>query len=368
MTGRNRNPSERRLAALRRRLREAHLAAYLATSGVDVSYLSGFGGEDAWLLVPARGRATLLTDFRFAEDAEADCPHVRAVLRKGSMVDELRRVARRLEGPVGFSPEAATVAQRTGLARKLGARNIQAAPGLVAAMRIEKDAGEVAALRRALRVAERAYDEFLDRVAVGMTEIELAAELEYLMRRHGSEGPSFPTICAVGPNASRPHARPGRRRLAASSPLLVDFGATVAGYRCDLTRMVLPPRIRADFRAAYEAVLAAQAAAIAAAGPGARAVEVDAAARSVLAERGYGEAFGHGTGHGLGREVHEAPVLSPRAGDVTLRPGMVVTVEPGAYLAGRFGIRIEDDVLITGKGRSVLSRLPKQIDQVRRRT
>jgi len=372
--------SRDRFRRLRDELRRHQAAAYLAASAVEVAYLSNFGGEDAWLLVPARGRPTLVTDFRYAEDAAQDCPHVRAVLRADSLAAEVGRLAGRLRGPVVFNPHDLTVAERRRLSRAFraggptgkGTRRagrrpmaLKAVPGLVSRMRLVKDACEVAAIRRALGVAETAYAEFLGRIRLGMTELRLAAELEYCLRRRGADGTAFPTICAVGPNASRPHARPGNRRLRADTLLLVDFGALVRGYRCDLTRMVLPSRIPARVRLAYEAVLAAQTAAIQAAGPGVKAVDVDAAARQVLTDRGYGKVFGHGTGHGIGREVHEGPSLSPKAGKQTLQPGMVVTVEPGVYLPGRFGIRIEDDVLITRNGRRVLSRLPKRLDAVR---
>ena len=372
--------SRDRLRRLRRALRERHLAAYLATSPVEVAYLSNFGGDDAYLWVPSRGKAVLLTDFRYAEDAAQDCPHVRAVRRKDSLSAEVASLASDLDGPLAFDPRDLSVAGRRALARQLragrgraprrrrgtpGPTALKQLPGLVTRMRAAKDDVEVTAIRRALRIAETAYADFLRRIRLGMTETRLAAKLEYCLRCHGADGPAFPTICAVGPNASRPHARPGNRRLSALTPLLVDFGALVRGYRCDLTRMVFPPRIPPGVRRAYEAVLAAQAAAIAVAGPGVRAVDVDAAARKFLESEGYGKAFGHGTGHGIGREVHEAPGVSPKSGKQVLVPGMVITVEPGVYLPGRFGIRVEDDVLITGKGRRVLSRLPKRFDAVR---
>ena len=363
-----RQASHDRLRRLQRKLREVALGAYLADSPVEVGYLSNFGGQDSWLLVPARGRATLLTDFRYAEDAEADCPHLKVRLRKQSLVREAVRLARRRSGPLGFNPDTATVTLRRSLSQLLGAGGLKPLSNVVTEMRLCKDATEVRAVQAALRIAERAWQEFMRRLRVGMTEIQLAAELEYAMRRCGAEGPAFETICAVGPNASRPHARPGKRRLTPSSPLLVDFGVALAGYRCDLTRMVFGTRIRPEVRRAYEAVLAAQRAAIRAAGPGIRAVDVDSAAREVLVDYGYRKTFGHGTGHGLGREVHEAPSVSPRSGDLLLEPGMLITIEPGVYVPKRFGIRIEDDVLITGKGRRVLSRLPKLLDQVRLRT
>lgn len=356
--------SRDRLARLQQTLCRHNFAAYLATGPVEVSYLSNFGGDDSWLFVPARGKPFLLTDFRFAEDAAADCPHLAARLRKGSLAAEVTPLAARLRRPVAFNPDDLTVSQRRLLGRSVGAGGLKPLPDAVRRMRLIKDANEVDALRCALRIAEAAYADFLKRIRIGMTERELAAELDYCMHRRGADGPGFPTICAVGPNASRPHHRPGKRRLERTSPLLVDFGAFLGGYTCDLTRMVFLTRIRPRVRRAYQAVLEAQLAAIAVAGPGVRAVDVDAAARTVLARHALAEAFGHGTGHGLGRQVHEAPTLSPRSGRVVLEPGMVVTVEPGVYLPGRFGIRIEDDVLITATGAEVLSRLPKSADEV----
>jgi len=357
--------SRERLRRLQRCLRRKRLAAYLATAQAEVTYLSNFRGEDSYLVVPARGRATLVTDFRYAQDAAAECPHLRRVLRRDSLVAEAVRSLRRRRRPLGFNPAVLPVSVRRQLSRLLGAGGLRQLPEVVSRMRAVKDAAEVAAIERALRIAERAYADFLKRLRPGMTESRLVAELEYALRCHGSEGSAFATICAVGPSAARPHARPGARRLTAAAPLLVDFGAVADGYRCDLTRMIFLARIRPEVERAYRAVLEAQAAAIAAAGPGARAVDVDAAARSVLERCGYGKAFGHGTGHGLGLETHEAPSVSPKAGALALRPGMIITIEPGIYLPGKFGIRIEDDVLITGKGRRVLSRLRKQVDEVR---
>jgi Xaa-Pro aminopeptidase len=236
------------------------------------------------------------------------------------------------------------------------------APGLVADLRIRKDAFEQRAIRRAIRVAEAAWSVFRRRIRLGMTERRLAAELDHQMRLAGSDGLAFPTICAVDASAAMPHAVPGNRRLRRGSVLLMDFGARVGGYVCDLTRMLFAGRIDPRARQAYEAVLAAQAAAIGRIRPGAAFTEVDAAARAVLDEAGLGKAFGHGTGHGIGREVHEPPGLGPRAGKGTLEPGMVVTVEPGVYFRGAFGIRLEDDCLVTKTGRRVLTRVEKDLE------
>jgi Xaa-Pro aminopeptidase len=343
--------SRERLRRLKHALRDAGLAAYLATGPVEVSYLSNFGGDDSFL-------------FRYGEDAATDCPHLATRLRKRSLVDEVVRLAKRRGTPVAVNPDQVTLSLRRQLVQHLGAGGLKELPNIVTEMRACKDATEIAAIEQALAITEAAYGDFLKRIRLGLTETRLAAELEYAMRCHGAAGAAFPTICAIGPNASRPHARPGNRRLAADTPLLIDFGVLWGGYRCDLTRMVFLARIRPEVRRAYEAVLEAQEAAIAVAGPGVRAVDVDSAARDVLTCYGYGKAFGHGTGHGLGREVHEAPTVSQRAGDTVLQPGMVVTVEPGVYIPGRFGIRIEDDVLITRTGRRVLSHLPKKLDDV----
>lgn len=356
--------SQNRLAALRQELRKAGAAAYLATDAVEVAYLSNFGGNDSYLFVPARGRPTLITDFRYAEDAAADSPHVALRLRKESLVADVVRLAKRLSGPLAFNPDSLTCATRKRLAEQLGAVGLKELPGLVTRLRMRKDATEVAAITRALAITQAAYADFLKRLRVGMTETRLAAELEYAFRCHGADGPAYPTICAIGPNASRPHARPGSRRLQSESLLLIDFGAMVGGYCCDLTRMVFLARIRPEVKRAYQAVLEAQLAAIAVAAPGVRAVDVDAAARNVLTHYGYGQAFGHGTGHGFGREVHEPPAVSPKAADLVLEPGMIITIEPGVYLPGRFGIRIEDDLLITAAGNRVLSSLPKALDNV----
>ncbi|MBM4018431.1 MAG: M24 family metallopeptidase, partial [Planctomycetes bacterium] len=206
--------------------------------------------------------------------------------------------------------------------------------------------------------AEAAFNEFRRYVKLGMTEKALAADLDHRMRLAGADAPAFPTIVAADATAAMPHARPGGRRLKRGSVLLVDFGAQVGGYLCDLTRVLFAGRIRPDVRRVCGLVLGAQAAATEAARPGAALADVDAAARRVIHEAGFGRRFQHGTGHGFGRQVHEPPALA-RGSKGRLEPGMVVTIEPGIYLRGRFGIRIEDDVLIRPNGPEILTHLEK---------
>ena len=346
---------ERLLGEIRRR----RVQAMLITDPVDVGHLSGFTGDDSWLLV-GNGRPCLLTDFRYAEQAERECPHLARVVRTKSMIEALAAVVRkRRVSALGFEPESVTVGLRARLAKGLGRRvRLAAVRGVLSDLRIRKDESEVCAIRRAVAVAESAFNEFRRCVRIGMAERRLAAELDHRMRLAGADAPAFPTIVAVDRSAAMPHYRPGDRRLRQGSVLLVDFGARVGGYVCDLTRVLFAGRIRPHVASVYALVQEAQAAAIEAARPGAALVEVDAAARSRIEAAGFGRQFRHGTGHGLGRQVHEAPALA-RGVKGRLEPGMVVTIEPGIYLTGRFGVRIEDDVLITPGGPEVLTHLAK---------
>jgi len=349
--------AERRAVAERcRRLRaalaERGIEALLVTDPAEVRYLSGFAGEDSWLLV-GKGRGHVVTDGRFAEEVRRLAPGFGATVRRGSLVEALAGLVRRRRlGVVGYDPARVSVDVLGRLRRAMRGVRLRRAGGLVARLRMRKDPLELAAIRRAVRVAEAGWQALRRRIRLGMTEAALAAELDHQMRLAGAEGTAFPTILAIGANAARPHAKPGRRRLRPGAVLLMDFGARVGGYVCDLTRTMFVGRIPPRARRVYEAVYAAQRA------------DVDAAARKVIREAGFGRYFGHGLGHGLGLEVHEEPRLGPRSRGGRLEPGMVVTIEPGIYLAGRFGVRIEDDVLVTATGCRVLTRLPKAPDEV----
>jgi len=356
MTGRAR--IRQRLARLREALERARVDALLITSVPNVTYLSGFTGEDSALMVTGR-QSVLITDSRYTEQAGAECPEARVhEHRQGLLGAVTRLVRRRGLSRVGFE-ESMPHGWYVELRSALGARRLVLQGAVVERQRQVKDAGEVGAIRRALAVGESWWGRRRRLLRPGRTEREVAAELVYAMCRSGAQGEAFAPIVAVGGRASLPHARPGGRRLGPGRPVLLDWGAAVGSYKCDLTRVLAPSRMTARFREVYGTVLEAQEAAIAAVRPGVTAGSVDAAARRIITRAGYGKQFGHGLGHGVGLEVHELPRIRKRDGTI-LQPGMVFTIEPGIYLPGRIGVRIEDMVLVTDNGCEVLTTAPKK--------
>jgi Xaa-Pro aminopeptidase len=350
---------DRRRKALAARLRREKLDAFLATGPNNVRYLSGFTGEDSWLLV-TRSHAVLLTDGRFAEQAETECPDLERHVRTGSITAALARVLKDCGvGTLAVEAEHMSVATCQTLRRKCRKTRICLKSLWVEDLRVIKDEAEIAALARAVRIAQRAWRRALaGGLEAGRPERTLAARLEFLMREGGADAAAFETIVAFDAHSSLPHARPGARKLRPGSAVLFDWGARVAGYNSDLTRCIAMDRMPDRIRCIYDVCLEAQRRAIRAIRPGAVCREVDQAARSYIESKGFGDAFGHGAGHGVGLDVHEAPSLNPHS-ETTLRPGMVVTVEPGIYLPGVGGVRIEDMALVTGTGCRLLTRLPK---------
>lgn len=351
-----------RLSLLRARMSAAGLPALLVTDAVNRRYLSGFTGSAGWLLVTATS-AVLITDFRYEEQAQAEAAGWSVVVYR--QPDRSETVLARIlaeEGiaALGFDPDAVSVTAHGRLAEALGGVELRPAPQLVTALRAVKDEGELALIRRAVAVAEEAFARLLPLVRPGRSERELALELEFLMRRLGAEAAAFDVIVVSGPRSSLPHGRPGERRIAPGDLVTFDFGARVGGYHSDVTRTLVVGKADARQREVYEVVRAAQAAALAAVREGVKAGEVDCAARAVIGAAGYGERFGHSTGHGLGLEVHEFPTLAPNRED-RLAAGMVVTVEPGVYIPGWGGVRIEDTVIVTASGCEVLCRTPKEL-------
>lgn len=354
-----------RLDRLRASLGAAGVPGLLVTHRPNVRYLTGFTGSAGMLLVPTDADAVLVTDGRYAEQAtgqvrEAGVPAEIEVA--ATQVDQHRLLAGAAHGlgRLGLEAHAVTWAVQRALSERLAPVEIVPTEGLVEALRRVKDAGEVARIRAACAVADEALAEVLPVLAERPTEAELALALEVAMRRRGASGPSFETIVASGPNSSRPHARPSDRVVGPAELVVIDFGCVVDGYCSDCTRTVSVGDPGDDARRFHRVVLEAQRAGREAVRAGAECAAIDRAARSVIEAAGLGEAFPHSTGHGLGLEVHEAPRLASTSRD-TVAAGSVVTVEPGVYLPGTGGVRIEDTVAVTDEGAEPLTASPKDL-------
>lgn len=362
--------------ALRKAMRALKIDVLLLTHPADLAYATDFTGEDSIGVLSARD-FVLVTDFRFQEQAQIECGWLKTVLRDGKMTDALTSVlARMAPERIGFEANYTPYGTIHALGKAI-AEYRKNASGKAAAwkkpefvplenvlvgLRKVKDDHEVKILRGAVEVAEEAFLALREAVEPGQTENYLAGLLVMELRARGASDSSFPVIVAAGANSSLPHYRPREVVVRKNAPLLIDWGARYAGYCSDLTRTLLIGRVSSQIREIYKVVLDAQLAAIASLRPGVKTVEVDKVARDLIGAAGYGERFGHGLGHGIGRDIHEGPGLRKSGPGDELRPGMVVTVEPGIYLPGVGGVRIEDDVLITHSGCEVLSSLSKKLE------
>ena len=349
-----------RLQRFRERMSLKKIKAYLLTNRMDSFYLTGCTAEDSALLVTPK-QLRIISDGRFRDSIDEECPWIGKDIRRGSLVAQIAKVCRRLRLlSLAVQGDVVSVDIHRELRKACKPAKLTIAPPIVNQLRRIKDDFEIKAIENASRVAEAAFRSTCRSIRIGQTEQAIAARLEYEMRKRGASEAAFPSIVAEGPNAALPHAFPGERRVAAGSMLLLDWGACVGFYRSDLTRVVgihrMPPRIAKIYRI----VLEAQEKAIAAIRPGRRARDVDAVARAHIRKAGFGKEFSHGLGHGLGLDVHESPRLGHQSKDV-LEAGMVVTVEPGVYVKGVGGVRIEDDVLVTADGARVLTRLNKDL-------
>ena len=316
--------------------------AALITSGVNVRYLTGLASSNAALLLPASGTAVLATDSRYAPAAQRDCPDLELVIDRFTEPALAARAAAAGLAAVGFEEDEMTVQRYQALAA--GGLTLVPLGQPVEELRMVKDDAEIAALARAGQITSESFEALLDRIGPGATERELAIALEREMTDRGAEKLAFDTIVASGPNGDTPHHVPAWP-LRAGDLVTIDCGARYAGYHADMTRTVAVGEPAAWQREIYDVVAAAQRAGLAAVTVGAEAADVDAAARDLISAAGYGGHFGHGTGHGVGLEIHEAPIIGPgQAG--RLAAGVPVTVEPGIYLPGRGGVRIEDTLVV----------------------
>lgn len=345
-------------------LRAHDLDAFIASAPANVTYLTGFSGDSSSLLLTG-DRAIMISDGRFTTQLGQECPDLEVDIRRPAE-ESTQALARVVDafgvGRVGFEALSRTVADHEALQE--AAPTLAWAPthGWVEALREIKDDLEIAAIRQAVAYAEDAFTSLLTSLTIGDSEKKTADDLEIHLRKAGATGSSFPPIVAVGRRSALPHARPTAEACIGDDDfVLVDWGATGRPYKSDLTRVLVTGKVTTTFEKIYRIILEAQERAIAAIRPGARAGDVDATARGVVEEAGYGRFFDHGLGHGLGLEIHEGPRLR-RGAQGILAAGMVVTVEPGVYLAEWGGIRIEDDVLVTPDGCEVLSRIPRSLE------
>ncbi len=372
-------PFPQRRDHLHQHLKQESMDGTLVSNPVNVSYLTGFSGDSSYLLL-TQNRAILFSDGRYTTQIEEECPDIEANIRPPavSLQENVGTVLTQMEiSNVEFDPSNLTVAQLETLKDKAPTINWKGQSGRVEKLRQIKDNGELDQIKQAISIAEQAWSQFRQELQGTETEKDLADAMEMYIRKAGGRCSSFPPILAVDDRAALPHATPSPdRSLANAELLLIDWGATGPFfYKSDLTRVLFrarkssspnpkigngsPPQPEKIF----EIVLHAQQQAINALRPGAKAGDVDAAARMVIADAGYGANFTHSIGHGIGMDIHEAPMMKPGL-DLELQAGMVVTIEPGIYIPGWGGIRIEDDVLITPDGPEVLSRVPKEFSEL----
>jgi Xaa-Pro aminopeptidase len=333
---------ELRRGRVRKLLDTAGAEALLITNFANVTYLTGFTGDDSYLLV-ARDKEILITDPRYTTQLEAECPGLELHVRQpgGSMpAAAVKTIKGSNVARLAIEGDSMCVSLLERLAKDLPKVAIQSISGLVESLREVKDKQEIAELRQAIAVAERAFAAIRPTLRPADTERQIANDLDWQMRDLGAKGSSFETIVAVGARAALPHARPTDIAVGENELILIDWGAHGRLYRSDLTRVLTTARISPKLKRVYGVVLQAQSAAIAAIRPGVKGSEVDAVARNVIKDAGFGRRFGHSLGHGIGLDIHEGPRLA-KTNPKPLKAGMVVTVEPGIYVPGWGGIRIE---------------------------
>jgi Xaa-Pro aminopeptidase len=354
-----------RLSTLRQKMAEQKLDAMLVTQAENRRYLSGFTGSAGYLFITAT-QAHLATDSRYWEQVGQQAADFTLAKIEAGKSNQLFADLVRAAGAtrVGYEAGDISVASYRELQKALrpdwarAIARLVPTKGLVEGLRAIKDADELALIEQAVALGDAAFAYGVRHMQPGMTEKQAAWEIERYLREHGAEGVAFELIVASGPNGAMPHARPSDRVIQAGEPIVIDMGCRIDGYNSDLTRTIVLGEPGEKFREVYAIVLKAQIAAEAALRAGLKGKEVDAVARQIIVEAGYGDYFGHGLGHGVGLAVHEEPGLG-KLGEKALQPNMVCTIEPGIYLPGEFGVRIEDMAVVTADGCRVLTKAKK---------
>jgi len=353
-----------RLKKFDRTLIELELDGFMVTHPANLRYLCGYTGSNGLLLFLA-GRRVFFTDGRYTQQAHEEVEGARVVIAKGPLLNDAAKLIAKLNSAaIGFEADCTTVATAEQM-RKLVHKRIDWKPtsGLIMRQRMVKDADELRLIADAVKLGAAVYEDALQALRPGVPESEVAGRLEYAARQAGADGMSFETIVAAGKRSALPHGRASSEPIPRRGFVVVDSGVILRGYCSDMTRTVHVGRVTREERRWYETVLEAQLAGIAAVSPGKTAGEVDQAAREVLRKAKLNRYFTHSTGHGVGLEIHEPPRLAKEQAD-RLEPGMVITIEPGVYVPGRGGIRIEDMVVVTGGGSRVLTPVTKELIEV----
>jgi Xaa-Pro aminopeptidase len=347
-----------KLLKLREKLLTQGMDGLLILRPQNRRYLSNFTGSSGALLITAN-KALLFTDFRYIEQATVQAKEFEILKHAAVIWDTLGEYCQELN-TIGIEQDFVTVDQYKQLEARLESNQLVSAEKLMEELRSVKDSAELSEIERAVRLADMAFSHILTFIEPGMTEIQVALELEYFMRQNGASGSSFDFIVASGPRSSLPHGVATERVISQGEIVKMDFGCMVNGYCSDITRTIIMGDPNPKQREVYDTVLEAQLRAIAAIKPGLTGKQVDQVARDFITSKGYGDNFGHGLGHAVGLAIHEEPRLSP-TGNKVLEPGMVVTVEPGVYLPNWGGVRIEDMVVVTETGCRVLTQAPKDL-------
>ncbi|WP_127586055.1 M24 family metallopeptidase [Paenibacillus koleovorans] len=347
-----------RLATFRQLLGERKLEAMLVTNSYNRRYLSGFTGSSGALLITP-DQAVLLTDFRYRTQAPQQAPHFRLVEHKPKLIETAAELLAEWKiGELGFEQQDVSYGTYAAYSASLGSIKLVPTDGWIEELRMVKDDAELAVMQEAAELADRTFQHMLTVLKPGLSENDAALELEFFMRRHGATSTSFETIIASGERSALPHGKASERIMKTGEFVKMDFGAYYKGYCSDITRTVVLGQASEKHREIYDIVLEAQQLTLDRIRPGMTGKQADAIARDVIKKYGYGDYFGHGTGHGLGMEIHEAPRLS-LTGETVLKPGMTVTVEPGIYLPDFGGVRIEDDIVMTDSGMRRLTQATK---------
>ncbi|MGE6629353.1 M24 family metallopeptidase [Bacillus sp. NPDC077027] len=349
-----------KLDKLRKLLADLEIDGLVITSSFNLQYMTGFTGSSG-LAVVSKDRATFITDFRYTEQAKDQVKGYDITQHKGSIVETAAQTAKDFGVKrLGFEQNHMTFAVYEQYREKMSGIELVPVSDSVEKLRLIKSSEEIKILEEAAKIADRAFDHILTYIKPGLTEISVMNELEFFMRKEGAEGSSFDMIVASGVRSSLPHGRASEKVIESGDMVTLDFGAYFKGYCSDMTRTIAVGQPSDKMKEIYHIVLEAEIAGVDQIKPGLTGREADRITRDIIEKYGYGQYFGHSTGHGLGMEVHEAPSLSSRS-DTVLEEGMVVTVEPGIYLPDVGGVRIEDDIVLTADGNKRLTHSPKEL-------